>query len=235
MFLKPLQDLEIFARSYIYQIGLQAGVSVLAIMRDNVDKNDVGMLIKSWLGTACFPGELYFILDSISTVLQVHDDVESYRRFLRMPVILAEPAFVSDLRRGGGFRALRRVWVLAQLNSFVENILDEILMNLGHEELGKRGCANGDLSGLDVDLKARFVTTEELTLSIGTRFCELVGTNPPAVSWLSGAFLVGMKSRFVFLLIRFLFCVALLGPGMRRGPYSRYFHTWSWKLQGNGF
>ena len=39
--------------------------------------------------------------------------------------------------------------------------------DLGQEELGKRGCSTKDLSTLDVDLKARHVTTEELSHAIG--------------------------------------------------------------------
>ena len=39
--------------------------------------------------------------------------------------------------------------------------------DLGQEELGKRGCPTKDLSTLDVDLKARHVTTEELSHAIG--------------------------------------------------------------------
>ncbi|KAL7580211.1 hypothetical protein ACA910_012958 [Epithemia clementina (nom. ined.)] len=179
----PLQDLELFARSYVYQIALQAGVSLFSLVTNVVDGDQVRHLVEEWIGTICCQSELYFIFDSISTVMEVHDKVERYERFLRMPVILAEPVFVSDLRCGGAFRALRRIWVLSQLNSFIEMILDEILTGLGHEELGKRGCANGDLSCLDVDLKARFVTTEELTLSIGTRFGQFAGTNPSALWW----------------------------------------------------
>ena len=102
---------------------------------------------------------------------------------LRMPAVLAEPAFVLDLRKGAGFRALRRIGVLARLRRFIEHFLDQILSNLGHEELGKRGCAYGDLSCLDVDLKARLVTTEELILAIGTSFRQLSSSTPPAIWW----------------------------------------------------
>lgn len=40
---------------------------------------------------------------------------------------------------------------------------------MGQEEVGKRGCPSKDLTSLDADLKARHVTTEELTLALGSR------------------------------------------------------------------
>ena len=40
--------------------------------------------------------------------------------------------------------------------------------DLGSEELGRRGCPIQEISTLDLDLKARFVSTEELTLAIGS-------------------------------------------------------------------
>ena len=41
------------------------------------------------------------------------------------------------------------------------------LLEVGYEELGKRGCSTKDLSVLDADLKARYVTVEELSHVIG--------------------------------------------------------------------
>lgn len=43
-----------------------------------------------------------------------------------------------------------------------------ICTDLGYEEVGKRGCPTKDLSTLDADLKARHVTTEELSLALST-------------------------------------------------------------------
>ena len=153
------------------------------MLQDDIAESELSRLIQTWLGASSCRNELCFIFEAISVVMEMHDQVESYRRSLRMPVILAEPVFSQELRRGCGFRALRRVWVLSQLNCFIEGILDEILTSLGHEELGKRGCANGDISCLDVDLKARFVTNEELALYIGTCLRHFVGTKPPALWW----------------------------------------------------
>jgi len=59
--------------------------------------------------------------------------------------------------------------------------------DLGHEELGKRGCATKDLSTLDVDMKARHVTTEELTHALGANLDAHFhdGINSPCFSSLS--------------------------------------------------
>ena len=46
------------------------------------------------------------------------------------------------------------------------------LKGLGKEELGKRGCFMGEVSTLDVDLKARHVTLEELFHAVGPRIQE---------------------------------------------------------------
>lgn len=180
----PLQDLEIFTRAYFYQIGLQVGTVLLAFIRNGGMEEELSSLVQDWLGATYSTVELEFIFDSVAEVLQCHQEVEKYRRLVRMPVILAEPSYVVDLRKGAAFRGLRRVGVLNRLNFFIEQLLDEILLNLGHEELGKRGCAYGDLSCLDVDLKARFVTTEELTLAIGANFRGLLGRQAnPTVWW----------------------------------------------------
>jgi hypothetical protein len=61
---------------------------------------------------------------------------------------------------------------------------NSIRKGLGPEELGKRGCPTKDLSTLDIDLKSRHVTTEELSHVLGT---YLVGHrrpyDPPAPWW----------------------------------------------------
>jgi hypothetical protein len=177
----PLQDLEVFARSYLYQLGLQMGVTALEDLRNGFDAALFRSKIHEWLGLGCRQ-ELDWICDSVLSVMKLQMEVESHRRALRMPIILAEPNYVSDLRRGSGFRALRRVGVLARLNQLVTQCLDTTLANLGHEELGKRGCASNVLATLDADLKSRFVTTEELALAIGTTFRK-VDSKPPAAWW----------------------------------------------------
>jgi chromodomain-helicase-DNA-binding protein 7 len=176
----PLQDVEVFARAFVYQVALQAGVNLLHVMRSSSLK-DLRTHLPQWLGDLS-ESETNWVAGSIISCLEQHAEVESGRRFLRIPVILCEPTYVSDLRNGGALRALRRLGVLMRLNSFVEKCLDSVLSALGHEELGKRGCASSDLSLLDADLKARYVTTEELSLAISASFKRIQST-PPANWW----------------------------------------------------
>ena len=172
----PLQDIEIFTRAYLYQIALQAGASLFQIAKDS-SIIDIRSHLPHWLGDLS-DHEITWVAGSINTAMEYHKEVEAKRRFLRMPVILCEPSFVADLRNGCALRALRRLGVLARLNDFVETCLDKVLNGLGHEELGKRGCASSDLSSLDPDLKARFVTTEELSLVISAGFSRVRSIAP---------------------------------------------------------
>lgn len=177
----PLQDLEIFVRCYVFQVALQVAVILLARLNENPEARELRPLFKEWLGIGTVP-ELDWICDSVQSVMELYLDVEGRRRFLRMPLILAEPTYVDVLRQGAGFRALRRLGFLARLNRIIESCIDSILSSLGHEELGKRGCTANDLPTLEVDLKARYVTTEELALAISSRF-RVLHVRYPASWW----------------------------------------------------
>lgn len=53
---------------------------------------------------------------------------------------------------------------------------------LGYEQLAQRGCQTCNISSLDIDLKSRLVSTEELTLSLSLLFTE-VNHKAPATWW----------------------------------------------------
>lgn len=176
----PLQDVEVFTRAFFYQVALQAGVGLFQIA-NATDTRDIRLHLEHWLGDLS-DHEISWTAGSMISAMEHHKEVEAKRRLLRIPVVLCEPSFVTELRNGCALRALRRLGVLARLNSFVEKCLDEVLTGLGHEELGKRGCPSSDLSTLDPDLKARFVTTEELFLVISSGFTR-VRSIAPATWW----------------------------------------------------
>mmetsp|Transcript_46338 Transcript_46338/g.69923 ORF Transcript_46338/g.69923 Transcript_46338/m.69923 type:complete len:1184 (+) Transcript_46338:1551-5102(+) len=177
----PIQDLEVFVRTYVYQLALQAAVSVLARVQDHADDKIMqGMIldcpnaacellssILSPLSQSAGGPETEWICNALMSSLKLYQEAKTGRCSLRIPLCLAEPTFVSELRAGAAFRALRRFAFLSRLNSVVENALDDVLNDLGHEELGKRGCPTKDLSTLDADLKSRHVTTEELSHCLG--------------------------------------------------------------------
>lgn len=202
----PLQDIEVFTRALVYQIALQAGVNMLELANGSYLR-DTRVHLSQWLGDLS-EYEVDWISSSIISALEHHREVEEKRRFLRLPVILCEPKYVADLRNGCALRALRRLGILARLRVFIEKCLDTVLTGLGHEELGKRGCPPSDLTVLDVDLKARFVTTEELSLVISAGFkrlrsirpatwwdrhCDVaVSTSPGSVNLFAGEFFPGL-------------------------------------------
>lgn len=196
----PLQDIETFVSSYVYQLGLQFSVTLLTRQQDDRNFDDFQTLIEEWLATSCRK-EVEWICDSVRSALIFQNEVYNYRRVLRMPIILNESSYVADLRHGAALRALRRIGLLARMNSIIEDELDAIISRLGHEELGKRGCGVGDVSSLDADLKARYVTTEELCLAIGRRI-RFIDTVPPASWWdrscdvglIVGSFIHGLGS-----------------------------------------
>lgn len=166
---------------------------------------DFRPLLTVWMGRSD-EEEIDWICQCITSGIKYQMDVENQRRSLRMPYILAEPAYVFELRSGIALRALRRVGILNRLNAIFSAVLDDILSGkplvsnyfckpllsspislclpaeLGDEALGKRGCAVKDLSTLDVDLKARHVTSEELALSLSS-YIQMAGQRAPASWW----------------------------------------------------
>lgn len=177
----PLQDLEIFTRSYCYQLSLQVSVTLMSRLQNGCDPEQAREIVRAWLGTTC-DQEVDWMCDSIQSVLKFQVEIESYRRFLRIPVILNEPTYVHDLRHGAGFRALRRIGILARLNCIVGKCVDEVFLCIGPEELEKRGCNISELQSLDLDQKSRFVSNEELMIAIGTKIRQL-HAKPPALWW----------------------------------------------------
>jgi superfamily II DNA or RNA helicase len=177
----PLQDIEIFVRSYCYQLSLQIAVTLLSRLRDGFDPTKVRTLVSDWMGVSCNQ-EVDWICDSVESVLKYQIDVERYRSYLRIPAILTETTYVEDLRHGAGLRALRRIAVLARLNSIITECVDEMIRFVGPEELEKRGCNIEELGKLDLDQKTRFITTEELMFTVGTKMRKL-HLKYPALWW----------------------------------------------------
>ena len=196
----PVQDLEVFVRSYCFQLSLQASVTLLSWLHNGSDPEQARAIVRSWLGSTC-DQEVDWICDSIQSAMKFHIEVESYRRFLRLPLILTEPMYVRDLRHGAGFRALRRIGALSRLNCIVAKCVDEVILCIGSEELEKRGCNSNELDSLDLDQKSRFVSNEELTIAIGRKFLNLNAKRPTLwwdrscdIGLIIGTFIHGLSS-----------------------------------------
>jgi hypothetical protein len=53
--------------------------------------------------------------------------MKSHEAFVRMPLTLAEPAFMYDLRQGVAIRSLHRISFLTRLNTIFEEALDRTI------------------------------------------------------------------------------------------------------------
>jgi len=187
----PIQDVEIFVRAYCYQLGAQAAV---CMMKQLCNKNgetsddhagDIASFLMRGAGSVYRADECVFIVRAVESALKLQEEVHARRRTLRIPLILTEQSYVSELRSGGALRALLRLAFLSRLNTLVEECLDNILADLGHEELGKRGCSIKDLSTLDIDLKSRHVSTEELSHALGMGLSNQHSLKSSAISSLA--------------------------------------------------
>ena len=189
----PLQDIEVFARSYVYQLGLQVAMSLLSNIdcskvsvedMDDAVRENLHELLEPWV---CQGKDFQWICNSVLSALCMHMRVKAREAFVRMPLCLVEPMFLHELRQGVAIRSLHRLSFLSRLNSIVEEAVDRIIGDLGPEELGRRGCLTRDVTALDLDLKARHVTTEELLQALGTRLysssCESTVQCAPWWDW----------------------------------------------------
>lgn len=53
--------------------------------------------------------------------------MKSHDAFVRMPLTLAEPAFMYDLRQGVAIRSLHKISFLSRLNTIFEEALDKTI------------------------------------------------------------------------------------------------------------
>jgi len=170
----PIQDIEVFLRSYVFQVGLQAGVSLLGHFPDNVDSANI--LLENFRSVE----EGQWVCSAICHALKNHHRLKSGQSLLRMPATLTEPAFVSQLKSGAAIRVLQTLAFLTRFNDIFGKTLDSILQEFGAEELGKRGCPK-DLNTLDIDMKAQYITIDELCRGLNKRLC----VERPNAEWAS--------------------------------------------------
>lgn len=152
----PIQDVELFSRAYVYQLGLQASVSIMKKKKTASIEEVIQIFGKS---------EGTFILKAVQESLDYYSQILQKKKTLRLPPIFAESNFVHELQNGAALHGLRRIAFLSRLTRIIEKAVNKILQNLSHEEIGKRGCPT-TIGNLDVDLKVRYVTIEELCHAI---------------------------------------------------------------------
>jgi hypothetical protein len=121
----PLQDIEVFVRAYLYQLGLQASISLTGGSLMSLGANlqtTVGFVYNNY-----GPTDGDWMINAMKSSLMMLEDVEGRSRILRMPVVLAEPEYVAALRAGPALRALRRFAFLSRVNAIVDAALGTIL------------------------------------------------------------------------------------------------------------
>eukprot|EP00980_Cylindrotheca_fusiformis_P012454 scaffold3054_cov129-Cylindrotheca_fusiformis.AAC.18 len=180
----PIQDFEVFFRSYFFQLSLQVAVTFMQKLKDEgtiFSEMNLQVFLGECLGMTSSK-ELNWLCDCVSNGMRCYLEVQSQRRFLRLPRALAEASFVRDLRRGPALRSLRRILLLSRVQRVVEDCLDQIVNQLGYEQLAKRGCQTSNLTTMDSDLKARLTSTEELSLAINLHL-KKVDQPLPVVWW----------------------------------------------------
>ena len=121
----PLQDIEVFVRAYLYQLGLQAAISLTGGSLTSLGSNLQSMVDFVYNNYGETDGD--FMINAMKSSLMMMEDVEGRSRFLRMPVVLAEPEYVAVLRAGPAIRALRRFAFLSRVNAIVGAALDTVL------------------------------------------------------------------------------------------------------------
>lgn len=92
----PLQDIEVFVRAYVFQLGLQVAASMLERIRDEQTETDFISLLSRWVGNNS-DLEVDWLCECITTALDFNNAIESSRCSLRIPWILTEP--VSQKRK----------------------------------------------------------------------------------------------------------------------------------------
>jgi SNF2 family DNA or RNA helicase len=172
----PLQDIEVFARSYMYQLGLQSSFTLMVdvdafgaaldVDMDHILRGSLHKVLSPLVGNG---RDFDWICNAILGSLCMHMRMKSHDATVRMPLTLTEPTFMHDLRQGVAIRSLHRISFLSRLNSIIHDAIDRTISDIGSEAMGKRGCSTTDYSTLDMDLKARYITTEELMYALNIK------------------------------------------------------------------
>uniref|UniRef100_A0A7S1B9C3 Uncharacterized protein n=2 Tax=Corethron hystrix TaxID=216773 RepID=A0A7S1B9C3_9STRA len=155
----PIQDLEVFCRALLLQLGLSCTVPLLTNFQNPAHPDDATTeaLLRPFLH---LPGGEW-VGQALVCALRVRQEIVQGERFIRLPRTLMDMSFLQKLQSGTARRALLRLAFMSKFNAIMEGVLDEVLQGLGSEDLGKRGCPK-DLSSLDVDLKFYYLTIEEV-------------------------------------------------------------------------
>ena len=186
----------------ILQLGVQAAVSLL---RDQDMKAAVPHKLEALMKSI----DGVWVAQSIMSAIKTYDLICDQTRELRIPrVWINDDSMAYQLQDAEAISSLKDIAFMNRFNAIIEDAVKCVLSELGEESLGKRGCHVKDISTLDLDMKVRYVTTEELKMAIGERLSdpwkirELSQTNMIASFWdrscdiglILGTFLHGLRN-----------------------------------------
>lgn len=115
--------------SVFYQQSLQLAVSFMQVLHEDPDgllDDNLRTNLKEFLGPSSSK-ELEWLGDCIVKGMQHYLEVENHRKFLRLPLILAEQNYVEDLRRGAALRSLRRIYMACRVERIVRDCVNAII------------------------------------------------------------------------------------------------------------
>jgi hypothetical protein len=97
---------------------------------DNGDRGLSDGNIKTFLQECLGPSsakELEFLSECLSEGIRYFLEVESHRRFLRLPHIFAEASYMADLRKGYALRSLRRIHIICRVERVISDCVQDIV------------------------------------------------------------------------------------------------------------
>ncbi len=130
-------------------------------------QDDVNNFLREQFHSSMDSQDKAWVVHTIISAVKEYELCELEKRSVRIPMSLNEPAFTSYLGSGKAVSSLLRLSFMMRLNRIIEDAANEALKALGAEERGRRGCHSIDISSLDIDLKIRHLTVEELNHSLG--------------------------------------------------------------------
>jgi hypothetical protein len=112
-----------------FQLGLQLAVSFMEMIEGRASgfrEDNMPNFLAECLGLHDSI-ELEWLFDCVRKGMLHYLRVEEHYRLLRMPLVIAEPTFLSNLRRGPALRSLRRISLMSRLERVIKGCLDSLV------------------------------------------------------------------------------------------------------------
>lgn len=113
----------------MFQQSLQSAVlfmESLSSAMEGVSDQSIKLFLQECLGPSSAK-ELEFLSQCLSEGIRYFLEVESQRRFLRLPQIFAEAGYMADLRKGSALRALRRIHLVCRVERLLSDCFHDIV------------------------------------------------------------------------------------------------------------